>query len=262
MATPKKIHLNAAIDPTAQLGSGVEVGPFAVIEAGVVVGDDCWIGPHAWLGEGVTLGQRNRIYPFAAVGGHPQDLKFKGEASKLEMGDDNIIRENVTLSRGTQEGGGVTRLGSRNLFMANSHAAHDCQVGSDCVFANSVALAGHVHVGDHVTIGGLTGVHQYTRVGEHSMVGGLTRVSKEILPYSITAGCDEVKVYGPNKIGLKRRGFSRETIGAIDRVFVILAKSDLNIGDATREIEALALPYPEVARLLEFIKTSQRGIYR
>lgn len=259
---PNFIHPSAFVDPGAQLGTGVHVGAFAVVEAGVVIGDGTSIDHHAVLHTGATLGKDNKIFAHAVVGGEPQDLKFKGQASQIIIGDGNLIREFTTLNRGTEEGGGVTRIGSRNLFMAYVHVGHDCQLGSDIVIANSVALAGHCEVGDSATIGGLTGLHQRGRIGTQAMVGALSRLSKDVPPYSITSGCDEVKVYGMNKLGLKRRGFPKEAIVALEQAYRIFQDPQLNQSAALAELQALEPKSDEVKLLLEFVKSSDRGIYR
>ncbi len=257
-----KINPSAFVDPAAQLGTGVHVGAFAVIEAGVVVGDGSSVGHHAVLHAGTRLGKANKVFAFAAIGGDPQDLKYKGQPSTLEIGDDNLIREYVTINRGTEEGGAVTRVGSHNLFMAYVHIAHDCQVGDHIVIANSVALAGHCQVGSDTVIGGLTGLHQFARVGTGAMVGALSRLSKDVPPYSTTSGCDEVKVYGINKIGLKRRGASREEIAALEQAFRIFLDANLKLSEALTEIEAIADKTSQVQHLFDFLKSSERGVYR
>jgi UDP-N-acetylglucosamine acyltransferase len=256
------IHPSAFVDPSAELGQGVRVGAFAVVEAGVVIGDGTRVDHHAVVHTGATLGKDNKVYPHAVIGGEPQDLKFKGEASQIIIGDGNLIREFTTLNRGTADGGGVTRIGSRNLLMAYVHVAHDCQLGSDIVIANSVALAGHCEVGDHATIGGLTGLHQRGRIGAQAMVGALSRLSKDVPPFSITSGCDEVKVYGVNKLGLKRRGFSKEAISAIEDAFRIYQDPEANQGQAVAKLEALSPKTAEVQTFFNFVKGSDRGIYR
>lgn len=260
MAT--KIHPSAVVDQAAQIGENVEIGPLAVIEADVVIGDGTWIGAHAMVQSGVRLGKRNKVYPYAAVGGDPQDLKYKGEKTRLLIGDENIIREFVTLNRGTSEGSGATTIGSNNLFMTQSHVAHDCQIGNNVVLANSVAVAGHCLIEDHVVVGGLAGLHQFARIGEGCMAGGLGRFSKDLLPYTTTAGCDEVKVYGLNKIGLKRRGISKEDLGALEHAMHLYLSSSLNHREALTELEALPAKTAEIEHLIHFIKTSSRGIYR
>jgi UDP-N-acetylglucosamine acyltransferase len=257
-----RIHPQAFVDPSAQLGADVVVGPFAVVEAGAVVGDACELKPHSVVHTGVTLGKRNKVYPYAAVGGDPQDLKYKGQPTKLVLGDDNLVREAVTLNRGTEEGGGLTRIGSRNIFMAGSHIAHDCKVGDDCVFANSVAIAGHGEIGDLVVIGGLSGLHQHARVGTGAMVGGMARLSKDVPPFSTTSGTEEVKVYGLNKVGLRRRGLTRDEMNALENAYRIFQDSSLNAGDALAELEALPAKTTHIQILIDFLKTSSRGVYR
>ena len=257
-----KIHPTAFVDPTATLGSDCELGAFAVIEPGAVVGDGCYVGPHAVVHSGTTIGKRNRIYSGAVVGGDPQDLKYKGQATRLEMGDDNLVREGATVNRGTEEGGGVTKVGNHNLFMAYSHVAHDCVIGDHIVLANSVAIAGHCQVGSHTVVGGLTGLHQFARIGEGSMVGALSRLSKDVLPFSTTSGCDEVKVYGLNKIGLKRRGVARADYEALDHAYHIYLNPQFNATEALKELEGLPDKNALIQQLLQFIKTSSRGVYR
>ncbi len=256
------IHPSAIIEPGAQLGSGVSVGALAVIEAGAVIGDGTSIGHHAVVHGGTTLGRENRVFPHAVVGGAPQDLKYAGQATTLIIGDGNMIREFTTINRGTVEGGGVTRIGSRNLFMAYTHVAHDCVLGDEIVLANCATLAGHADVGSKTVVGGLTGLHQHARIGTGAMVGALSRLSKDVPPYSTTSGCDEVKVYGLNKVGLKRRGFSREDIAALEAAYRIYLDSSLNFSEALKELESLPQPTEPVAELIAFLKASTRGVYR
>lgn len=260
MAT--RIHPQAFVDPTAQLGADVVVGPFAVVEAGAIIGDGCELKPHSVVHSGVTLGKRNKIYPAATVGGDPQDLKYKGQPTKLILGDDNLVREAVTLNRGTEEGGGVTRIGSRCLFMAYSHVAHDCEIGNDVILANSVALGGHVQIGDQVVVGGLAGLHQHGRIGTGAMVGGMARLSKDVPPFSTTSGTEEVKVYGLNKVGLRRRGLTRDEMGALENAYRIFQDTNLNAADALAELEALPTKTTHIQILIDFLKTSSRGVYR
>jgi UDP-N-acetylglucosamine acyltransferase len=259
---PTKIHPSAIVDPAARIGQNVEIGPMAVIEADVQIGDGTWIGAHALLQNGVRMGRANKVYPYAAVGGDPQDLKYNGEKTLLEIGNENIIREFVTLNRGTAEGHGVTVIGNNNLFMTQSHVAHDCQIGSNVVLANSVAVAGHCSIEDHVVVGGLAGLHQFARIGEGCMAGGLGRFTKDLLPYTTTAGCDEVKVYGLNKIGLRRRGIKKEDLAALDHAMHLYLSPSFNHTEALRELEALPQKTTEIAHLIHFIKTSSRGVYR
>lgn len=258
----KSIHPTAFVDPSAELGEGVEVGAFAMVEAGALVGAYSSVGHHAVVHSGVSLGTGNKVFPHCVVGGAPQDLKYSGQATRLHIGNDNMLREFTTFSRGTEEGGGLTRIGSHNLFMAYTHVAHDCTVGDHVVLANSATLAGHCELGSHVVIGGLTGLHQRVRVGTCAMVGGLTRLSKDVPPYSTTNGCDDVKVYGLNKLGLKRRGFSKEELTALEAAYRLYQDSLLNFGQALAQLEALEPKTEHVRILVEFLKTSDRGVYR
>ncbi|MGH7442619.1 MAG: acyl-ACP--UDP-N-acetylglucosamine O-acyltransferase, partial [bacterium] len=257
-----RVHPSAFVDPAAELDLGVEIGAFAVVEAGARVGAGTSVGHHAVVHSGVSLGRRNRVYAHCAVGVSPQDLKYAGQATRLDIGDDNMLREFATFSRGTEEGGGLTRIGSHCLFMANTHVAHDCLVGDHVILANSVALAGHCQVGGHAVIGGLTGLHQHGRIGAFAMVGALSRLSKDVPPFSITSGCDEVKVYGLNHLGLKRHGFSREDITALEMAYRIFQDKLLNFGRALGQLEGLEPKAGPVGDLIAFLKSSDRGVYR
>jgi UDP-N-acetylglucosamine acyltransferase len=257
-----RIHPSAFIDPKAELGTGVDIGAFAVLEAGSKIGDGTSVGHHAVVHGGTSLGKGNRVFPHAVVGGEPQDLKFAGQPTRLEIGDENMIREFTTMSRGTEEGGGVTRIGSHNLFMAYTHVAHDCMLGDHIVVANCATLAGHCHVGSHVVIGGLGGLHQRARIGTGAMVGALSRLSKDVPPFSTTSGCDDVKVYGLNKIGLKRRGLSKEELEALENAYRIFQNSKITFSEALARLESLEPKTAHVEILVEFLKTSDRGVYR
>jgi UDP-N-acetylglucosamine acyltransferase len=258
----RSIHPTAYVDAKAEIAEGVEVGAFAVIEAGAKIGAGSSIGHHAVVHSGVSLGQRNQVFPFAALGGAPQDLGYKGQPTRLEIGDDNSLREFCTLHRGTAEGKGVTRVGSHNLLMAYTHVAHDCVVGDHVVAANSATFAGHCQIGSFAVIGGLTGLHQHARIGAGAMVGALSRLSKDVPPFSTTSGGDEVKVYGLNKVGLKRRGFSREALDALAAAFRIFQDPKSNFSEALAQLEALPDKSAEVQQLVGFLKTSERGVYR
>jgi UDP-N-acetylglucosamine acyltransferase len=255
------IHPTAIIEG-AQLGAGVKIGAFAVLEPGVVIGEGSSIGHHAVVHAGTTVGKDNAIFPHAVVGGDPQDLKYAGQKTTLIIGDNNQIREYTTLQRGTAEGGGITRIGSKNLFMAYTHVAHDCVIGDEIVLANCATIAGHCHVGSKTVVGGLTGLHQHARIGAGAMVGAISRLSKDVPPFSTTSGCDEVKVYGLNKVGLKRRGASREEIAALENAYRIYLDSSLNFSEALKELEAIEAPLAQVVELIEFLKSSPRGVYR
>jgi UDP-N-acetylglucosamine acyltransferase len=257
-----RIHPSALVEAGAQLGEGVQVGAFAVIEAGAVVGDGTQVGHHAVIHAGVTLGRDNRIFPHAVVGGDPQDLKYAGQKTTLVIGDANQIREYTTLQRGTEEGGGVTRIGSRNLFMAYTHVAHDCVLGDEIVMANCATVAGHCFVGSRTVVGGLSGLHQHARIGTGAMVGALSRLSKDVPPYSTTSGCDEVKVYGLNKIGLKRRGMPKDDVAALEEAYRIYLDRSINFSEALARLEALTRPAAPVQELIDFLKSSSRGVYR
>jgi UDP-N-acetylglucosamine acyltransferase len=255
----------AEVDPTARVSSGAALAP------GVRVGPYCIVGPEVRLGRGTVLdshvvmdgdtriGERNRFYAFSSIGFAPQDLKYHGEASRLEIGDRNTFREFVTVHRGTAGGGNVTSIGSDNLFMTEVHVAHDCHVGSHTIFANAATLAGHVEVQDWVSIGAFSGVHQFCRVGTHAFMGGFTVATKDVLPYSKTVG-NRARIYGLNTVGLTRRGFTREQIAAIREAYRVLLQSRLNVSEATARLEADGPRSPEVRTLMEFIRSSARGV--
>jgi UDP-N-acetylglucosamine acyltransferase len=254
------IDPTARVDPGAALGAGVKVGAYSVIGPRVRIGAGTVVDAHVVVDGDTVIGRDNRLYPFCSVGLAPQDLKYAGEPTRLEIGDGNVIREFVTLHRGTAGGGGVTRIGSRNLFMAYAHVAHDCRVGSHTIFANGATLAGHVEVADYATIGAFSGVHQFCRVGVHAFLGGYTVATKDVLPYSKTVGSRPARIYGPNTMGLGRRGFTPEAIAAIRAAYRILLQSRLNTSEAVARLEAEAPLAPEVAEIVRFIKSAQRGV--
>ncbi len=253
------------VDPTARvaagarLGAGVRVGPYCVVGPEVELGAGTVLESHVVLGGHTRVGRDNRFYPFATAGLAPQDLKFHGEASRLEIGDRNTFRECCTIHVGTEGGGGVTRIGSDNLVMAYAHVAHDCQVGDHVIFANHAALAGHVEVQDWATVGAYSGVHQFCRVGTHAFIGGGTIATQDVLPYSKTVG-NRACLYGVNTVGLQRRGLSREAIAAVRQAFGLLMSSKLPTSEAVRKIEAECPATAEVATLLAFVRQSQRGV--
>ena len=255
-----RIHPTAIIDPTAELADGVVVGPYTVIEAGVRIGADCEVGPFSRLGQGTSVGERNRFESHCSIGAPPQDLKYAGEATTLEIGHDNWFREFVTVHRGTPGGGGVTRIGDQGLFMAYSHVAHDCQVGSQTIFANSATLAGHVEVGDFATVGALSAVHQFTRIGQYAFLGAFTGANKDCLPYMSTVGNRPSKCYGPNTIGLERKGFSLERRKALRQLWKILSDSKLNTSQALVRIREELGGQEDVDIVLDFIESSGRGV--
>ncbi len=255
------IHPQAIIDPSARLGENVHVGPFSVIGAGVEIGDGSWIGPHVVINGPTRIGRQNRIFQFASLGEAPQDLKYAGEPTRLEVGDRNIVREYCTFSRGTVAGGGLTHIGDDNLFMAYVHVAHDCHVGNKTVFANCASLAGHVFVGDYAILGGFTGIHQFCRVGAHCMTGIATITFKDVPPFILASG-NTARPYGLNLRGLKRRGFSEAAIDALRRAYKIIYRSGLKLDQALERLDSMAQEHEEVRHLADFIRQSHRGIIR
>jgi UDP-N-acetylglucosamine acyltransferase len=258
LASPD-IDPTARVDGTATLAPGVRIGAYAVIGPGVCIGSDTIVEAHTTVMGPTTIGKGNHIFPYASIGQAPQDLKYRGEDTQLVIGDGNVFREFVTMHRGTRLGGGVTRIGSENLFMAYAHVAHDCVVGSHTIFANGATLAGHVEVQDFATIGAFSGIHQFCRVGVHAFIGGYTVATKDVLPYSKTVG-NRACVYGPNTIGLVRRGFSREAISAIRSAYRVLLQSHLNLHDALTRIESDGPNTPETRVLVDFIRSAKRGV--
>ena len=253
------IHSTAVIAPTAELGAGVSVGPYVVIEDDVIIGDNCRIDAHAVIRRYTRLGDDNHIHPHAMVGGEPQDLKFKGEVSWLEIGSHNIIREFASLHRGTAGGGGITRLGDYNLCMASTHVAHDCQLGSHIVMSNLATLAGHVCVEDYVIISGVTGIHQFVRLGRHSFVGGMTGIGMDLPPWMLASGARGT-VQGPNVVGLRRAGASPAVLRAMKEAYRLIWRSGLPRSEALEQLENEHGALTEVQDFLIFVRTSERGI--
>jgi len=255
------IHATALVAADAELDEGVEVGAYAVIGAGVRIGANTRIGPHAVVEGPTRIGADNLIFQFASVGSAPQDKKYRGEPTRLEIGDRNVIRECVTLNRGTTKDAGVTTIGSDNLFMAYAHVAHDCHVGNQCVLANNATLGGHVHVGDWVIMGGLSAVHQFCKVGAHAFIANNAAVTRDVPPYVMAVG-QPARAHSVNSEGLKRRGFSPEQIRNIRNAFRLLYRSGLKLADAAAQLEATAGEQPELALLVEFLPQSTRSIVR
>jgi len=256
------VHPSAIVDPAAELAADVRVGPHAVIGAGVTIGSGTEVGAGAQvLGPDTTVGSDNRIFPYACIGFEPQDLKFGGEATKLVIGDRNHFREFSTVHRGTGFGGGVTAIGSDNLFMAYTHVAHDCHVGDRCVFTNSATLAGHVTVHDDATIGAFSAVHQFTRVGRHAYIGGYTVLTMDALPYVKTVG-QKPACYGLNSIGLRRKGVKPDARRRLGEAMKTLLSSGLNTGQAVERIREELGGHEEIDYLLEFIDASERGVVK
>jgi UDP-N-acetylglucosamine acyltransferase len=258
------IHPTAVVDPSAELDSSVTVGPYAVIEAGVRIGADTTVSAHAVVSGPTTIGERNFIGSFAVVGGAPQDLGYKGEATELIIGSDNQIREYASIHRGTPSGKRRTVIGNFNLLMAYTHVAHDCSIGNHVIMANVATLAGHVEVGDRASIGGLVAIHQFCRIGTFSYIGGVSGISLDVPPYVILAGTrNRTRISGVNKVGLKRNGFSRETIRMLDTAYRIIFRTpNLLMKDAIEVARKEFPECPEVQNLVKFFEDSKRGVVK
>ena len=255
------IDSRAIVSPGAELGEGVTVGPFTVIEDGVKIGKGTWIGPHAVIKGPTTIGEGNKIFQFASIGDAPQDLTYKGEPTRLEIGDRNVFREFTTMNRGTVGGGGVTIIGSDNLFMAFTHVAHDCRVGNRIVMANYATLAGHVELGDWVIMGGYSGTHQFTKVGAHAFIGNNAAVTRDVPPYVMAVGTPAVP-HSINSEGLKRRGFTPEQIRNLKNAYRVLYRSEKKLDDAVAELKVMAQTQPEIQPMIDFIAASNRSLVR
>lgn len=258
---PGSIHPTAVVAPGVQLADGVEIGAYTVIGAGVEIGPNTRVGPHVVINGPTRIGADNRIFQFASVGDAPQDKKYRGEPTRLEIGDRNVIRECVTLNRGTAKDEGVTRIGHDNLFMAYAHVAHDCHVGSQCVLANNATLGGHVQLGDWVIMGGLSAIHQFCKVGAHAFIANNAAVTRDVPPFVMAVG-QPAAAHSVNSEGLKRRGFSPEQIRNIRNAFRLLYRSGLKLADAEAQLGALAREQPEILPIVEFLPTSTRSIVR
>jgi len=256
------VHPSAVVDPSARLGEGVAIGPFTMIGAGVSIGDGTTIGPHCSIHGPTRIGRDNRIVGHAAIGGDPQDKKYGGERVELEIGDRNLVREFVTLNRGTGDGGGITRIGHDNWFLAYTHVAHDCVVGNHCVFSNNATLAGHVVIGDWVIISGFAGAHQFCRVGAHAFLGKGVLVSGDVPPFTMVAGDEHGRPRGINSEGLKRRGFDAERIAAIKRAYRTLYVAGLPLAEAKQQLAEQAQGSEDVRFLLDFIEGGERPLLR
>jgi UDP-N-acetylglucosamine acyltransferase len=255
------VHPTAVVSPRAELAEDVTVGPLAVIGDGVVLGPGCIVGPHALVQGPATLGRNNRVFPFASIGDAPQDQKYAGEPTRLEVGDRNQFRECCTVNRGTVTGHGVTRIGSDNLFMAYTHVAHDCVVGNRCVLANAVGLAGHVELDDWVIMGAYSGVHQFCKVGAHVFLANNAAVTRDVPPYLMVAG-SPADPKGINAEGLKRRGFSPGQIANIKQGYRVLYRSGLKLEEARAELTRLAATQPELMPYVEFLPRMTRSLIR
>jgi len=255
------IHPTAIVDPKAELDSDVQVGPYAIIREDVSIGSGSQIGSHAVIEPFVSIGRDCRIFHFASIGATPQSLKFEGEKTYVKIGRGTIIREFVTIHRGTAFGGGITEVGEQNFLMAYTHIAHDCKTGRMVVMANNATLAGHITIGDFATVGGLTAIHQFVKVGDYAFIGGKSAVVKDIPPFVIAAG-DRARLHGMNTVGLKRHGFTQTTINELKKVYRIIFRIGLTRNEALERVKAEVEQIPEVVKFLEFIQSSQRGITR
>jgi UDP-N-acetylglucosamine acyltransferase len=256
------IHPTAIIDPAAKVPESCKIGPFCMVGPDVTLGENCELISHVVIQGPATLGNDNKIFPFAAIGIGPQDLTYKGEPTRLVIGDRNHIREYVTIHRGTVKGGGLTQVGSDCLIMAYAHIAHDCFIGNNVIMANAATLAGHVTVEDWAVVGALCPVHQFVRIGQHAYVGGGTTITQDVLPFSKTVASRDVGAYGMNTIGLRRRGFSDERIRKIHHAYKILLASKLNTSQALERLKAEADHSEDVAMLIEWIEKSERGVIK
>ena len=255
------IDPRAIVSAQAEIDVGVEIGPYSVIGAGVSIGPGTWIGPHAVINGPTRIGRDNKIFQFASIGDAPQDKKYRGEPTRLEIGDRNVFREFVTVNRGTTHDRGVTRIGNDNLMMSYAHVAHDCQLGDQIVMANCATLGGHVEVGDWVIFGGLSAVHQFTKIGAHCFIGNNAAVTRDVPPYVMAIGQPAVP-HSVNSEGLKRRGFTPAQILNIRRAYRTLYRSGLKLNEALERLDAAAREQPEIAPFVSFIRRSSRSIVR
>jgi len=255
------IHPTAIIDSKADIGSNVEVGPYSIIGANVHIGSGTVIGSHVVIQPHVEIGPDCHIFQYASIGAVPQALKFQGEETYVKIGRGTVIREFVTVNRGTGFGGEITEVGEENFLMAYVHIAHDCKTGRNVILANNATLAGHIVIEDYVTVGGLVAIHQFVRIGNYAYIGGKSAVVKDIPPYVIAAG-DRAKLHGLNSVGLKRHGFSQETLSSLKKAYRIIFRIGLTLNEAIERVKAEVEQVPEVNDLIKFIKSSERGITR
>jgi UDP-N-acetylglucosamine acyltransferase len=257
-----KIHPSAVVDAAAKIPESCVIGPFCYVGAEVDMGEQCELISHVILHGPARIGARNRIFPFVSIGMAPQDLSFKGEPTRIEIGDDNQIREFATIHRGTVKGGGVTSIGSHTLIMAYAHIAHDCHIGDGVIMANAATLAGHVTVEDYAVVGALCPVHQFVRIGRYAYIGGGTTITKDVLPFSKTSAVRDVHAYGANTVGLARRGFSPERLRKIQHAFRVLLASKLNTSQAIERLSSEGELDEDVECLIQFIRKSERGVLK
>ncbi|MBF0102945.1 MAG: acyl-ACP--UDP-N-acetylglucosamine O-acyltransferase [Desulfobacterales bacterium] len=255
------IHATAVVDSKTNMGSDVEIGAYTIVKENVTIGSGTKIGPHVVIDSNTIIGEKCHIFQFAAIGAIPQDLKFKGEDTYVKIGNGSIIREFVTIHRGTLQGHAVTEIGEENLLMAYTHVAHDCKTGRRVVLANNATLAGHIEIGSNAVIGGLVAIHQFTRVGDYAFIGGKSAVVKDIPPYVIAAG-DRCRLHGMNSVGLNRQGFPKKTISLLKKAYKIVFRMDLTLNEAIEQVQHEIEQLPEIVNFIEFIKGSKRGLTR
>ena len=255
------IHPSAIIHPQAEIDTDVEIGPYTIIAENVTIGSGTVIGSHVVVDPYVSIGPDCHIFQYASVGAQPQAIKFKGEITYVKIGRGTVVREFATINRGTAFGTGVTEIGAENLLMAYCHVAHDCKTGRRVILANNATLAGHIVIGNYVTVGGLVAIHQFVRIGDYAYIGGKSAVPKDIPPYVIAAG-DRAKLYGLNRVGLKRYGFSESTVKALKKVYRIFFRIGITLNEAIERAQAEVDHLPEVNNFINFIKSSQRGVTR
>ncbi|MFO8163012.1 MAG: acyl-ACP--UDP-N-acetylglucosamine O-acyltransferase [Thermodesulfobacteriota bacterium] len=255
------IHASAVVSPKAKIADGVTVGPFSIIGGQVEVGRDTVIGSHVVIDGNTTIGEKNRIYPFVSVGLPPQDIGYQGEDTRVIIGDENIIREFVTINRATTKQDRVTKIGNNNYLMAYAHIAHDCTLGNSIIMSNAATLGGHIEIGDHAIIGGLVAIHQFVRIGPYAFIGGKSATVKDIPPFMIASG-DRVKLYGLNHMGLKREGFSNEVINDLKRAYKIIWRDHHLLNEALERVRREIPNFKELQMLLDFLASSKRGVVR
>ncbi|MFB0532653.1 MAG: acyl-ACP--UDP-N-acetylglucosamine O-acyltransferase [Desulfatiglandales bacterium] len=255
------IHPSAVVSPKAQIADGVKIGPFSIVGEKVTVGRDTVIDSQVVINGNTVIGERNRIYPFVSIGLPPQDVGYRGEDTRVIIGDENIIREFVTINRATTKQDRVTKVGNKNYLMAYAHIAHDCTLGNSIIMSNAATLGGHIEIGDHAIIGGLVAVHQFVRIGTYAFIGGKSALVKDIPPFMMASG-DRARLYGLNQIGLKRQGFSQEKINGLKRAYQIIWRDRCLFNEALERVRREITPFKELEMLLEFLVSSKRGIVR
>lgn len=255
------IHPTAIVHPKARIGANVHIGAYSLVGEHVEIGDDTWVGPHVILEGHTRIGRENRIFQFSSLGGEPQDKKYRGEPTRVEIGDRNTIREYCTINAGTVQDAGVTRLGDDNWIMGYVHIAHDCQIGNNTIFASNAQIAGHCHVGDHAILGGMTGVHQFVRIGAYAMTGGGTILFQDLPPYVMASG-SPARTFGMNTEGLRRHGFRDEAVAALRRAYKTVYRSGLGLAEAIEQLAQQQDETPELGILIDFLRQARRGILR